>query len=357
MATGSGTIHEITSPIGAGNAPALALPGRWPNCAITLTDYQKYVAYDECAFWGVTYDGQEEVGCNMLWTTPQRDQLANALAEAQELFEGECGYPLCPKWLTEDQGVFCNPLMTSVGYLLAMGERVTSLVAAGENVAYVSEPAKIGPLATSVTDASELHFYIQGTDREVYPSSVILAGGFLTAEFPRARLVLPSYDTMQGWVGNRFTDMIHFAPELDIWREYTDATNAVTLLDRAQNCTSTSRALCARIENARLGIIQVNYCRGGACSWPYGVRLAYRAGLTILDVRIQAAVIRLAHTLIPESLCNQCDQIHRLWEADNKIPEGASRERLNCPFGLSDGAWFAYKRAQQVRNLRMRMNL
>lgn len=357
MAAGSGTIHEIISPVGAGNAPALALPERWPNSAITLTDYQAYVAYDEAAFWGVTYDGQGDFGCSALWTTPQRDQLANALAEAQALFEGECGYPLTPQWLVEDQGAFCNPLMTGVGHLLAMGEKATANVALSEAVSYMTEPAKVGPLATSVTNASELHFYIQGTEREVYPSSVVLAGGFLTAEFPRARLVLPSYDTMQGWTGNRFTDLIHFAPELDIVREYTNPLTAVTLLDRASNCATTSRLLCARIENALLGIIHVRYCGGYVCEWPYGVRLAYQAGLTSLESRIKAAVIRLAHTLIPESLCHDCDQIHRLWEADNKTPLSPTRERTNCPFGLSDGAWFAYKRAQQVRLVRMRANL
>lgn len=359
MSSGSGTIHPIPSPVSPSNVPTLALPEAWPNCAVTLTMYQQYVGYDEAAFWGVTYDGQEELACNMLWTGRKRDQLANALAEAQSMFESVCGYPLCPTWIEDFQPCPHNPITTKNSKLIVMGKKSTSVIASSEPISFVTEPANVGPIATSATSVSEIHFYLQGTEREVYPSSVTLAGGFLTAEFPRARLILPTYDTNIGWTGNRFVDLFNFAGELDIAREVADTSQTATLFNRDLNCAIDTEQLCARIENGDVGIVRIyRNCystikESFQCKPPFGAQLYYRAGLLKLESRILSAVIRLAHTLIPTSLCNQCDQVHRLWEADNKIPPVLTRERINCPFGLSDGAWFAYKRAQQVKTLRM----
>lgn len=356
--SGSGTIHTIPSPVSPSNVPTLTLPEAWPNCAVTLTMYQQYVGYDEAAFWGVTYDGQEELSCNMLWTGRQRDQLANALAEAQSLFESVCGYPLCPTWITDFQPCPRNPITTRYSKLITMGKKSTSSIAVSESVSFLTEPAKVGPIATSAASISEVHFYLQGTDREVYPSSVTLAGGFLTAEFPRARLILPTYDTVIGWVGNRFIDLFNFAGELDIVREIASTAQTASLFNRDLNCAITTEQLCSRLENPDVGIVRVyrncfSIMEPFCCKLPFGVELYYRAGLAKLDQRLLSAIIRLAHTLIPTSICNQCDQIHRLWEADNKIPPVLTKERINCPFGLSDGAWFAYKRATQVKMLRM----
>lgn len=357
--TGTGTGSPITVPAGGVTSPSLALPPAWPNTAVSLVDYQQYVQYDEPAFWGVTYDGQEELACNQLWKGWQRSQLANALAEAQSMIEGVCGFPLYPTWIEDEQVFAKNPILTKYVYLLEAGKQAFSDIALGETIDYTSEPATVGPIATSVTNQREIHFYIQGTDCEVFPSSVTLSGGFLNAEFPRSRLVLPTYDTLNSWTGNRFTDTLNFAGELDIKREYADTTVTTTLYRRDDNCAIESEQLCIRIENTGLGIVRVyRDCSVAAsvcsCNPAYGLKLFYRAGLQTLDPKVKSAVIRLAHTLIPTSLCNQCDQIHNMWANDNHVPQGLTRERQNCPFGLSDGAWFSYKQAQRMKVYRMR---
>lgn len=357
--TGTGTGSPIVVPAGGANLPALSLPDPWPNTAVTLTDYQQYVQYDEPAFWGIIYDGQEDLACSQLWRGWQRRQLANALAEAQTMIEGVCGFPLYPTWLEDEQVFQKNPLLTRFAHLVDAGKKGTSNIALGEPITFSSEPATVGPIVTSVTDVSEIHFYIQGTGYEVFPSTVTLAGGFLRAEFPRSRLVLPTYDTSNSWTGNRFTDMFNFAGELDIYREFTNPTETVTLFRREDNCEIKEEQLCIRFENDRLGIVRVHRAHSGvleacSCNPAYGLKLYYRAGLRTLDAQVRSAVIRLAHTLIPTSLCNQCDQIHNMWASDNHVPQGLTRERQNCPFGLSDGAWFSYKQAQRMKVHRMR---
>ena len=65
--TGTGTGSPITAPAGGVTSPSLMLPVSWPNTAVSLVDYQQYVQYDEPAFWGIVYDGQEELACGQPW--------------------------------------------------------------------------------------------------------------------------------------------------------------------------------------------------------------------------------------------------------------------------------------------------
>src|SRR6185503_14749682 len=95
MATGSGT----GTPISGGIAPT-TIPDAWPNCAISLARYAEIIGYNSEAFWGVRYDGQEQFACSTFWTEWQRQMVADALAQAQQMLEDVLGYPLCPTWIT-----------------------------------------------------------------------------------------------------------------------------------------------------------------------------------------------------------------------------------------------------------------
>ena len=89
------------------------------------------------------------------------------------------------------------------------------------------------------------------------------------------------------------------------------------------------------------------------CSHNYElVRLNYQAGLRTLDTAMKSALVRLAHARMASEPCG-CDIVRRLWERDRKAPDVLSRERLNCPFGPSEGAWVAYKLAQSRKLYRM----
>jgi hypothetical protein len=41
-----------------------------------------------------------------------------------------------------------------------------------------------------------------------------------------------------------------------------------------------------------------------------------------------------------------------MWAADRAMPEVFSRERINCPFGMSAGAWVSWKWALGLKLVR-----
>lgn len=349
---GSGTLHPIIVPVGAGNAPTLTDWGPYPNCAVSLADYAKWVGYNEPAFWGVTYDGQELNDCVKLWTEQQRQSIARALAEAQDLMENVINFPLCRKWYIEQKPFQCNPLLTKWGKLIDVGQEVENVVSLNEVVSFATEPATIGPFATTVTNENELEVFILNTDRQVTPSRIVLSGGLCTIYIPRSRLVLPSDDNGLDWLGNAFTDMNNFSPAVDIFQRTTDPALQANIFKAGENCGYSADQTCLLVENREIGQVCFKYLPNvsSLChSSKYALELYYSAGLTTSNPMISNAIIRLAHTLLPEHLCNNCDQVHRLWEKDTKIPTVLTAERINCPFGQSDGAWVAYKRALNIK--------
>ena len=126
MATsGSGT----GTPVSTSGIPPVNIPDAWPNCAVSLARYAEIIGYDECAFWGVRYDGQEAFNCSTFWSEWQRQEVADALSQAQHMLEDVLGYPLCPTWITgtivdeertvDQQEVTGNSICTRWGIVLA----------------------------------------------------------------------------------------------------------------------------------------------------------------------------------------------------------------------------------------------
>jgi hypothetical protein len=52
-------------------------------------------------------------------------------------------------------------------------------------------------------------------------------------------------------------------------------------------------------------------------------------------------VYRLAHARMGEQPCG-CALHERQWSLDRTVPSILTAERLNCPFGLEQGAWGSY---------------
>jgi len=57
---------------------------------------------------------------------------------------------------------------------------------------------------------------------------------------------------------------------------------------------------------------------------------------------------------MPEEPCG-CEVAQRLWRRDRHVPEVLTRERINCPYGLSDGAWQAWRFTQSMKLVRGRV--
>lgn len=331
----------------------------------------------ECAFFGVL-DPSEPVNeaCSPILTLPERVQIAQYLGEAQDEIEQVTGFPLSARWFT-DQLPYALTVHAKWKKVIEIGVMATSNISLGEPVSHVTDPAVIGPMATTVTDETEIHVYHPGTDIEIDPSAITIAGGNLTIWIPRCRMV------DAGAVDNDADGLDYadvppsatspFEATVDVKRVYNDATTAGTFVwphhsgegytctCGCDTCSEYTHEACVYIRHGETGALDAVYAHlvGSVwtsacpcyCTYPEYVRVNYRAGLTTITRQAQDAVIKLAHSKMPRPSCG-CGILRDRWDADRLIPDNLTVEQANCPFGQSRGAWTAYKFATAMKIFR-----
>lgn len=346
-----------------------------PNCAVSLARYAKLINYEEAAFWGVVWENQFLRGCDPLWSEYQRMSIQNALAEAQQEIEQVIGYPLCPTYISgayndnprwcDQQNFRSSRLVARYPRILAAGVPATQVVMAGASVNHeiADGIGVVGPLATEATDSEEIKIYYPDSDREITPSKIILSGGNVTVHIPRYRMVKQEFlndseDDSGGTI--RYENINFFLSEVDIKRIYTDSSTQAELVRphcRNNNCVNGCyeciQSACMYVRDPFLGVIDISpatwneelgeWSNRTVCAGNYKmVRLNYLAGLSNLNLQAEMVIVRLAHAKMGRPPC-QCDKTSQMWERDYQTTGAVTRERVNCPFGLSNGAWQAYR--------------
>jgi hypothetical protein len=328
--------------------------------SLTLPRYAQIIRYDETAFFGINKDTDRPRDCTRIWTKMDRDQIARYLGEAQTMIEKVLGYPIGPKWFANEQHHNSRWIFSNWSQVRSLGIRAVSVVASSVVLNHAADPATIPATATTVTDADELRFYQAGTDVEVYPSILTISGGNLTASFPRARLVLEAFQDNPD-TGLSYSDTSNSGPytqQIDIKRIYTDTTDVGVFvwplgIDCQEECGEDTRPACGYVRSNQSGVINLLPESDGTCVW-YGaseLRVNYCAG-KVMDSNAEDAIMHLAHALMPIPPCEGCDAITMLWKQDQYTPEVLTRARIDCPFGVHEGAWRAWTYAQSNRHVR-----
>ncbi len=358
--SGSGKL----TPVGPGVPPS-TIPAALPASCISLARYAEIIGADECAFWGVLRAGFQARECNDFWTERERWQIARYLSEAQAEIEQEIGYALCRRWFTDELHGCTAPIIAESGYVVAGGVRGEEAVALAAPVSYATEPATVGPIATTLTDETEIHAFYPSSDREITYSAIEIGGGLLTLWIPRCRLVAPQHfnETKRDPVD--YTDVAKFTATVDVKRVYNDPSTQAKIVKAGCSCETTESDACIVVQNSRLGIVQVRqetysggswHVSGSACGCCSAVKLNYYAGLYPISAQAEDAIIRLAHSKMPVEPCG-CDAARLLWKRDRNVPETLSYEREHCPFGMSDGALVAWRFAQSMKLHRLGTSL
>lgn len=352
-----------------------------PNCAVSLSRYAKLIGYDEAAFWGVIYENQPQPGgCGPLWSEFERFQIANALAEAQQEIEQVIGYPICPTYITGeytddsrwvDQQIFKHPrVVTRYPRIIEAGIKAVEVVGSASTIDYgvSDEYGVVGPVATNATSTDEIKVYYPNSDRLISPSRITISGGNVTIQIPRYRMVKQEFlSTPDG--GIPYDNINFYLSIVDIKRIYTDpSTQAVLVRPHCQNnscvggCYECTRSACIYIRDAYIGHVDVTPATWDAdtetwstavvCRGNYSiVRLNYLAGMRNISLNMEKAIIRLAHVKLGRPPCS-CDKTRLVFQADYAIPDLLTRERINCPFGMQNGAFFAYRQALNMASKR-----
>ena len=340
------------------------------NQAIPLPLYSQVIGYDEAAFYGIVREDPPAVHSNKpLWKKSERDNVAHFLGEAQAEIEQVCGYPLNARWFAAETHDYGSYILTKQTKLIEIGIEATDTFGAGAAVNHAADPAVVGPVGTTVTDEDEIVVYHPGTTIEINPSSVTIVGVNVTIEIPRARLLTEVGEAVTNGVDYTDTGAPAglFEQTVDVARVFNDDSTQGTLVwshgtGSCAACSGTTDTACLTILNAEIGEIDTlpaTYSGGtwSSRSWscychcPDIVRVNYKAGLETLTAQARDAIIRLAHSKMPASPCN-CDPPIYMWMRDQITPRSLTAERINCPFGLNEGAWIAYQFARAMKVVR-----
>lgn len=337
------------------------IPPAYPATCISLVRYAQRIHQNECAFWGVANPAEVEIGygCDTIWSQWMRDDIAYYLAEAQQEIEQQVNFPICSHWFTDEQHDLSCPIQTDWGHVIEPGVMATSVVDEDAPIDYGTEPASIGPIATTVTDINEIAVLYPGSWRQILPLTMEISGGFLNITIPRCRMVAADKleNPVQGW---DYDDLDNFLETVDIKRIYNDPSTQAELIWRECNsCESQSQDACIYVKNGKVGSVEVRAATFSEDVWTplnrfckpvESVRLNYKAGAG-LTYQMEDTIIRLAHSKMPDELCG-CETFMRHWRRDRHVPEILTRERLNNPFGMNDGAWIAWRFTQSQKMYR-----
>jgi len=338
------------------------------NTAVSLALYANSIQYPPNAFFGVAKNDELTRYCDRIWMKSERDTIAFYLAEAQEEVENEARYPLAPRWIVNEDHSYKFPVVAKWKKVIVAGVKNTDKFGDSEAVNHANDPVEI-TIATAIANADEVRVFYEDLDIEIIPSSVVVDGVNAVIKIPRCRLVKPDLvDNPEE--GLDYTDTVNnFVANVDIWRIWNDPSTQGTLV-WAHTCGGSTCTLCneytqdgcmyiADAENSVFEVLPASYSGGtwssvaSCCTGkPDRVKLNYRAGLATLTKQARDVVIMLAHAKMPTVPCG-CDQVTRLWKRDRNKPGVLTKERINCPFGMSDGAWVAWRFTQAMRKVGM----
>ncbi len=351
-----------------------------------LNAWQRRMIEDIYNFNQVDGSGTPVGPCG-IYIQSDREMINDALIQAVNQMTEQLGYYPYPTYIISEREPFGrgNPysleqLRTEYGYLQALGRRATTVIQAGVAVAY-SDSDSDGFLDTATiivnttVALSEIQVFFQTTDLDLFsgidataadprwriePVKMSAAAGVVTIKGHRALFAHPDTVWAKPYEPPNFVDKhaadntlaTDFVDHVDVYRVYTDATSAIQILTdpiwvgTTALDTFTATDAVMQIVDYRRGIFRarVNGCASWDCLGPpERLTLNYLAGVPLsngqIDRELEIAIIRLANTLMPQSLCSWCERTRQMWEWDQVIVEGQE----DTPFGKMTGAVYAWR--------------
>jgi len=334
---------------------------------LTLDEYRKIFNVPPWAFNGVENPDEHRRGCDHYWTQWERDELARALNDAEELLAERVGFYLGQRYVIDRDRPWKNPLRLRFGHVVGAGVRGRTEVTPSASD-FTIDPATITVPAASFTGGtSEVVVVEDETGLKIEPDDVEAVGTDYVISISQYKLI--EWDNLEDQVSP--DDIIDYdatfdaatwlkLADLTVYREYRDTETQATITygpccscwcaDEA--CTGTDYTACVYVVDSEIGTVRVNratYSDGvwtcdntAVCGCYAGDKATvyYLAG-TDEEPGWKRAVFRLAHATMGEQPCG-CALQERQWRLDRTVPSILTAERLNCPFGLEQGAWAAY---------------
>lgn len=262
-----------------------------PRTLLSLERYRLLLGFNPGWFWGAAgstvfplVNQCDDIFYQFYWQNEQqasREEIANALLEAENDITKVLGYSPAPKWFEEvydypryhrrdviewgmvDSRGFNKAVQLNQGKFIQGGQRTSSLIQAGVAVVYsdadgdgFDETATI-TVATTLTDKCEIKCYFAGEsgnpDWEIRsPRSVTLSGGNCVFKFWSWQLLDPELQQTKTIITQSqpidIEAVASYVSTVDVYREYNDFT------------ASSAQLLWERTRLLSLGLLPVGWC-------------------------------------------------------------------------------------------------
>lgn len=315
-----------------------------------------------------------------VYIQPERDEIAQALNDSINVLVEYLRYYPRPVYVSEQiplgrgEPFQFQTLRTKYKHVEAFGQRATTLITANAAVTYSASNPVLGFNDTATitvnttVDDSEVQVFFRTADGapesaydlyQIEPLRVTSSGGVTTITGKRALFVRPDtiWDTPYLFDSGNLNeknaadtlDNTDFVTQVDVYRVYTDTTQAYVVSDDAwtgglADAGSTYTAAATRLIDKQLGIFQprVDICCGCTAPPEY-VDVYYKAGLPLQFGDVQSwmgmAVTRLANTLMSQEICTLWQQVLNRWSTDRDAIDRdlLQPNDLSNPFGLRKG--------------------
>ena len=342
-----------------------------PN--LTLDEYRVLLNIPICVFNGVENPNESVSGCDLVWNQWERDQLAQALRQAEDTLAGQLGFTLGEEYQVSEVEPWTEPMQLRWGHIVGGG------VQGIEEVIPVASDFTIDPATITVAQAdfpdggNEIYISIveDSTGLEIVPDKVESVGANYIIYIDQCKLI--EWDDLEYQkdpitYDAAFPDTIWLKlGDLTINRQYLDGSEqAVITYGPACNCACAGVACagasydgCVYVIDAEISKVRIQMATYDATTeaWTCGVPVLtcgcyegdkvcvmYQAGTTAIP-GYEQAIMRLAHTYMAVKPC-ACSMFDYLWHRDTDVPSVLTAERVNNPFGTANGAWFSWQWAE-----------
>jgi hypothetical protein len=337
---------------------------------LSLDDYRVRHNIPPWAFNGVENPDENIRGCDHIYTQWERNELAQSLDDAEGDLADVLGYYLGARYLIDYDRPWNNPLKLKYGYVLGGGIRARDEVTPSASD-FTIDPATITvPAASFSGGTSEVVVIEDETGLEIEADGIATVGANYI-------ISISQYKLLNWTVLEDQSDPISYnaafpaaswlkLADLTVYRQYRDETTQATITygpscacwcTAGTACAGTDYTGCVFVLNREIGLVRANRATLSSGVWSCDttavcgcyagdkVTVYYQAGEDDIP-GWERAVWRLAHSQMGDQPCG-CSLMERQWRKDSFTPTVLTAERLNCPFGLTNGAWAAWRWARR----------
>lgn len=374
---------------------------------LCIDDWAKYMAIHPDAWNQVVNPVNPYAGaCDRVWIQEGwldqgtgrivgREDVARAIATAEEMIAHALGFWPAPMWITAEEHPWplpargaqtsYPPIIADWGYIIEGGQRALTAIALNEPLVYsdedgdgVLDTATITITAAQMTAADaawqEVAVFFDGETDDTWlircVDVVEDALGNVTITGRRSQFVDPAL-----WLVADDIDLsvnANFVTQVDVYRRYNDTSAQAQLCWKGGGgtcdptiCSETCQNACLSIQDHRTSIVHTIPGTYAAGAWtstsfsiprlPDAVRLWYFSGMLLqangrIKPLMAEAIVRLANTYLVEEPCG-CAQTKWRWTRDREEAEINFYDAQLCmsAFGTTmKGALFAWSVIKRI---------